>query len=314
MAGADTVGLRIFSSSTFFDMNRILKDLIKLLNLETLDDNLFRGESRDLGGKSMFGGQVVGQALVAASRTIADPRIMPHSLHAYFLRPGDMNKAVIYEVDRVRDGRSFMTRRVQAIQGGQVILSMMTSFHSDEPGFDHQAPMPKLADPEQLRLESTYFEQWLSEVPEVSDRVHHALTREIAIEFKPVNPCNPLCPQASPPQQAIWFRCGSKLPDDPILHNCVLAYASDFNLLTTAMRPHARSWFDEHMLTASVDHSLWFHRHARADQWLLYVMDSPTAQSARGLSRGLIYDRSGRLVASVVQESLMRDITLRPAR
>lgn len=293
-------------------MNRILKDLIKLLNLETLDDNLFRGESRDLGGKSMFGGQVIGQALVAASRTQSGAALMPHSLHAYFLRPGDMSKPVIYEVDRVRDGKSFMTRRVQAIQSGQVILTMLTSFHRQEAGDEHQSSMPRVADPEQLRPESSYFEQWLDEAPQVSDRVHHALTREIAIEFRPVQPSNPLRPSKLPAEQAIWFRCGSTLPDDAMLHRCVLAYASDFNLLSTALRPHARSWFADNMVIASIDHSLWFHREARVDQWLLYVMDSPTAQNARGFSRGLIYDREGRLIASVAQESLMRMLGAAP--
>lgn len=288
-------------------MNRVLEDLVNLLDLEALEDNMFRGQSRDLGGKSVFGGQVIGQALVAAGRTVEGSVV--HSLHAYFLRPGDMSRPVIYEVDRVRDGRSFMTRRVQAIQGGSAILSMLASFHKEEPGYEHQATMPQVADPEQLRLDSSYFPQWLDEAPEVSDRVHHALTREVAIEFKSVTPDNPLRPKVLPPQQAIWFRCGSRLPDEPILHRCVLAYASDFNLLSTAMRPHGRSWFDEDLLTASIDHSIWFHREARMDQWLLYVMDSPTAQAARGLSRGLIYDREGRLVASVAQESLMRRIS-----
>ena len=288
-------------------MNRILKDLVKLLNLETIEDNLFRGESRDLGGKSVFGGQVIGQALVAATRTVQG-EVLPHSLHAYFLRPGDMNKPIVYEVDRVRDGRSFQTRRVQAIQHGQPILSMMTSFQKPEAGLEHQSPMPQVQQPEQLKPLTQLHTQWLDEVPDAPERVHIALTREVAIEFKPVAPANPLKPMNLPPQQAIWFRAAGKLPDDPLLHHCVLAYASDFHLLSTAVRPHGKTWYSENMAIASIDHAIWFHRPIRADEWLLYCMDSPTAQSARGLSRGLIYDRSGVLVASVVQENLMREI------
>ncbi|WP_028009247.1 acyl-CoA thioesterase II [Solimonas flava] len=288
-------------------MNRILKDLVNLLNLETLEDNLFRGESRDLGGKSVFGGQVIGQALAAASRTVSDA--VPHSLHAYFLRPGDMSRSIVYEVDRIRDGRSFTARRVQAIQGGQPILSMMASFQRPEAGLEHQAPMPPVPSPDQLKPMSAYYEQWLDEVPDLPERVHTALTREVAIEFKPVNPYNPLKPSQLDPAQGIWFRAGGKLPDDPLLHRCVLAYASDFHLLSTALRPHARTWLTDSMAVASIDHAIWFHRELRVDDWLLYAMDSPTAQGARGLSRGLIYDRAGRLVASVVQENLMRELS-----
>ena len=288
-------------------MNRILKDLVKLLNLETIEDNLFRGESRDLGGKSVFGGQVIGQALVAATRTVGG-EALPHSLHAYFLRPGDMNKPIVYEVDRVRDGRSFTTRRVQAIQSGQPILSMMTSFQRPETGLEHQSPMPAVTAPEQLKPLTALHSQWLDEVPDAPERVHIALTREVAIEFKPVTPYNPLKPQNLPPTQAIWFRAAGKLPDDPLLHHCVLAYATDFHLLSTAVRPHGKTWYSGDMAIASIDHAIWFHRPIRADEWLLYCMDSPTAQSARGLSRGLIYDRNGLLVASVIQENLMREV------
>jgi acyl-CoA thioesterase-2 len=285
-------------------MNRILKDLVNLLNLETLEDNLFRGESRDLGGKSVFGGQVIGQALAAASRTVRDA--VPHSLHAYFLRPGDMNKPIIYEVDRTRDGRTFTARRVQAIQNGQPILSMMASFQHPEGGLEHQLPMPQVPPPEQLKTMTAHIEQWLDEVEHVDERAHASLTREVAIEFKPVHPDNPLKPHTLAPAQAIWLRAAGKLPDDPLLHRCVLAYASDFHLLSTALRPHAMSWFGDSTAVASIDHAIWFHRDMRVDDWLLYVMDSPTAQGARGLSRGLIYDRHGRLVASVAQENLMR--------
>ena len=288
-------------------MNQQLQDLLTVLNLETLEDNLFRGQSRDLGGKSVFGGQVIGQALVAAGRTVQGH--VPHSLHAYFLRPGDMAQPIVYEVDRVRDGRSFTTRRIQAIQHGQPILSMMASFQMPEPGLEHQAPMPEVTPPEELRELLDLRTEWIGKHPQIPERFRAAFLRELAIEFKPVDPWNPLEPNSRPPQQAIWFRAAEKLPDDPMLHRCVLAYASDFNLLSTALLPHGVTWFSKNMVVASIDHALWFHRDARVDDWLLYVMDSPSSQAARGVSRALIYARDGRLVASVAQENLMRKIT-----
>ena len=287
-------------------MNPILQDLISLLDLEALEDNLFRGQSRDLGGKSVFGGQVIGQALVAASRTVQDAG--PHSLHAYFLRPGDMALPIIYEVDRVRDGRSFTTRRVQAIQHGAPILSMIASFQKSEDGLSHQFPMPAAPAPETLTDNRVLREQWLSEFPQLPEKYHRAFLRQLAIEFRPVQPWNPLRPDARAPQQMTWIRAAGTLPDDPLLHRCVLAYASDFNLLSSALLPHGRSWFSPDMVCASIDHALWFHRDARVDDWLLYVMDAPSAQAARGMNRGLIYTRDGQLVASVAQESLMRQI------
>jgi acyl-CoA thioesterase-2 len=285
-------------------MNRQLQDLISLLDLETLEVNLFRGPSRDLGGRSVFGGQVIGQALVAASRTVETG--VPHSLHAYFLRPGDMAAPIVYEVDRVRDGRSFTTRRVQAIQFGYPILTMMASFQKEEGGLEHQIKMPDVPQPEDLLTQDELNQQWLAQAGNIPDHVRTALLRELAIEFKRVQPWNPLKPDAREPRQYIWFRAAGKLPDAPMLHQCVLAYASDFNLLSTAIRPHGKSWFDPDMAVASIDHAIWFHRPLRVDDWLLYAMDSPTAQSARGLSRGEIFDRQGRLVASVAQENLMR--------
>src|SRR3546814_1457658 len=185
------------------------------------------------------------------------------SLHAYFLRPGNMTRPIVYEVDRIRDGRTFTARRVQAIQGGQPILSMMTSFQRDEPGLEHQTPMPQVPPPEQLKSLTACYEQWLDEVPDISERMHTALTREVEIEFKPVKPFNALKPKAAPPEQAIWFRAAGKLPDDPLLHRCILAYASDFHLLSTALRPHEKPWASEEMAIASIDHALWFHRDLR---------------------------------------------------
>lgn len=294
-------------------MNTQLQDLVTVLDLETLEDNLFRGVSRDLGGRSVFGGQVIGQALVAAGRTVTEASV--HSLHAYFLRPGDMEAPIVYEVDRVRDGRSFTTRRVQAIQHGQPILSMIASFQRDEEGLEHEVPMPPVPMPEQLPALESLQDDWLRREAErrggLPQRLSAAFAKGLPIQFKPVVPWNPFEPDVREPAQQIWFRASDALPDDPMLHRCVLAYASDFNLLATAMLPHGKSWFSPDMIVASIDHALWFHRPLRVDDWLLYSMDAPSAQSARGLSRGLIYDRHGRLVASVAQESLMRRV-LRP--
>ncbi len=281
-----------------------LDDLIHLLDLEPLEVNLFRGQSRDLGGKSVFGGQVIGQGLVAASRTV-EGRV-PHSLHAYFLRPGDMDAPIVYEVDRVRDGHRFTARRVQAIQAGEVILTMITSFQVPEPGLEHQASMPEVAPPEALRPQSELVQEWLAAVPHVPERIRQAFLRRRAVEFRPVEPRNPLLPISSAPRQAFWVRAQGPLPADPLLHQCVLAYASDFSLLSTALLPHGRSWLSNDLVVASIDHALWFHRPLRIDDWLLYAMESPTAQGGRGLSRGQFFDRTGRLVASVAQENLMR--------
>jgi len=287
-------------------MNQQFQDLIGLLDLEPLEHNLFRGQSRDLGGKSVYGGQVIGQALVAASRTLTGRD--PHSLHAYFLRPGDMAMPIVYEVDRVRDGQSFAARRVQAIQGGQAILSMIASFQKTEAGLEHQAPMPEVPPPEKLRFLHELRREWADAVPDLHPRLRDAMCRELAIEFKHTNPWNPLKPEKRPPAQSLWFRAAGRLPDDPLLHRCVLAYATDFNLLSTALWPHGASWFGPSMVVASIDHALWFHRDARVDDWLLYAMDSPSAQGARGFSRGQIFDRKGRLIASVAQENLMRRV------
>ena len=286
------------------EVGSALDDLLRLLDLEPLEVNLFRGQSRDLGGKAVFGGQVIGQALVAGTRTVEGR--WPHSLHAYFLRPGDMARPIVYEVDRVRDGKSFSARRVQAIQGGEVLLSMICSFQVPEPGFEHQAPMPEVPAPESLRSQPELVKEWLAAVPQVPPRIREAFERRTAVEFRPVEPRNPLVPQVDPPRQSYWVRANGKLPDAPLLHACVLAYASDFSLLSTALRPHGVSWLTPGLAVASIDHTLWFHRPFRIDDWLLYAMDSPTAQGGRGLSRGQFFDRAGRLVASVAQENLMR--------
>ncbi len=287
-------------------MDGMLGAVIRQLDLEQLEVNLFRGTSRDTGAPRVFGGQVIGQALVAAERTV-DGR-SPHSLHAYFLLAGDAAAPIVYQVDRVRDGRSFSARRVQAIQHGRPILSMIASFQVAEGGLEHAAPMPAAPPPEGLVPAAEQIERWLAEAAPVPAGVAESLRAHGAIEFRPVDPRNPLRPAPGEPRQAVWFRAVDRLPDDPRLHRCLLAYASDFHLLGTAIRPHGRSWYQRSMVVASIDHALWFHRPARVDEWLLYAMDSPTSQSARGLARGAIYDRGGRLVASVAQEGLMREV------
>jgi len=293
-------------------MDDSLSAVIRQLDLEPLEVNLFRGQSRDIGGPRVFGGQVIGQALVAAERTV-DGRV-PHSLHAYFLLPGDVAAPIVYQVDRVRDGRSFSARRVQAIQHGRPILSMIASFQKPEGGLEHAAPMPDVPPPDALIPSTELNERWLSEAGPVPPKIVEALRMPGPIEFRPVDPQNPLRPSPAEPRQAIWFRAVERIPDDPQLHRCILAYASDFHLMGTPLRPHGGSFWLPSMIVASIDHALWFHRPARIDEWLLYAMDSPSAQSARGLARGLIYDRGGRLVASVAQEGLMREVSVPSTR
>lgn len=291
-------------------MDETLAAVIRQLDLEPLEVNLFRGQSRDTGTRSVFGGQVVAQALVAAERTV-DGRA-PHSLHGYFLLPGDVASPIVYQVERIRDGASFSSRRVQAVQHGRPIFSMIASFQVPEPGLEHAAPMPEVAPPESLPDSAELRERWLADAGPVDPRTAKAIRAGRAFEFRSVEPHNPLRPSPGEPWQAFWFRTVERVPDDPRLHRWLLAYASDTPLIGTALRPHGKS-FPE-MFLASLDNALWFHRPARVDEWLLYAMDSPSAQSARGLARGLVYDRGGRLVASVAQEGLMRETTARPKR
>ncbi len=291
-------------------MNDTIDALIRQLDLEPLEVNLFRGQSKDMWGPRVFGGQVIGQALVAAERTIEGRPA--HSLHAYFLLPGDAEAPIVYQVERIRDGRSFSARRVQAVQHGRPILSMIASFQAPEEGLEHAAPMPEVPPPEALTPMAELKQRWLAEAAPVAPPVAEALLSTGAIEFRPVVPRNPLRPSAVEPRQDIWFRAVDRVPDDPRLHRCLLAYASDYQLMGTSLRPHGRSWYQRSMMVASIDHALWFHRAARVDDWLLYSMDSPSAQGARGLARGQIFDRGGRLVASVAQEGLMREVKASP--
>ncbi len=291
-------------------MSRV-QELVDLLDLEVLDDHLFRGLSRDLGGRSVYGGQVVSQALVAGTRTV--PEGVIHSLHAYFLRPGDMNDPIIYEVDPVRDGHSFTTRRVQAIQHGQVILTMIASFQKTEQGYEHQRAMPDVPLPEYLPSDRDSRQKLLEETRNPSARVRQLLTQDILFDVRHVNPLVFFDHAPTPPQTAFWFRTVDRLPDDELIHRAVLAYASDFGPLSTSLRPHGKGQGSGDVRMASIDHALWFHRDARVDEWLLYVIDSPAAQGARGLSFGSIFDADGRIVASVAQEGLIRRVVAKPA-
>ena len=283
-----------------------VEELLSTLDLEQLEHNLFRGRSPQNGWQRVFGGQVVGQALVAADRTVEEQDRLAHSLHAYFLRPGDPKVPIIYEVDRIRDGGSFATRRVIAIQHGQAIFSMGASFHKPEPGFDHQIAMPDVPPPEDLPSEEELLAHMLSNMPK---EVRHYWERERPIELRPVDLSRFFCREKFEPKQSLWIKTNGRLPDNFRLHQCALAYASDFSLLDTALIAHGRVLFDPRLMLASLDHALWFHRPFRADEWLLYVQDSPSAQAGRGFCRGSIFSRDGRLVASTAQEGLIRKRT-----
>jgi acyl-CoA thioesterase II len=277
-------------------------DLLSILDLEPLEHNLFRGRSPQVGWQRVFGGQVIGQALVAACRTVDGRR--PHSLHAYFLLGGDPKVPIVYEVERLRDGRSFTTRRVKAIQHGQAIFAMSVSVHADEPGFEHQAVMPDVPKPEDLPSDA---EIKAAILPLMPAPVRAYYERERPIELRPVEFDRYLARGPREPGFNVWIRTTGRLPDDPAIHRCVLAYASDMTLLDSALVAHGRTVFERSIQAASLDHALWFHRPFRADDWLLYAQDSPSASGARGFSRGLIFTREGTLVASVAQEGLIRD-------
>lgn len=283
-------------------MSEPINELIALLDLEEIEKNHYRATSPSEGWQRVYGGQVIGQALVAASRTVPEDR-RAHSLHGYFLRPGDTRVPILYTVDRIRDGRSFTTRRVVAVQHGRAIFNMSISFHTEESGFDHQMPMPETPQPDLLKDERDLRMDWSSQMPpEFTD----AFNRERPIDVRPINPMNIFKPEKRPPFQMCWMKSRDPLPDDPRLHQCVLAYLSDWSLLDTATLPHAVSFTQGNLQMASLDHAMWFHRPFRADEWLLYVQDSPSASGARGLNRGLIYSQKGVLVASAAQEGLIR--------
>jgi acyl-CoA thioesterase-2 len=283
-------------------MTSALDSLLTILDLEPLEHNLFRGRSPQVGWQRVFGGQVIGQALVAAGRTVADRTA--HSLHGYFMRPGDPSVPIIYDVDRIRDGKSFATRRVVAIQHGAAIFSMSASFHKSEPGFEHQHEMPDVPPPDELPRLGEITKQLMERLPE---GIRNYWERDRPIEIRPVEISRFESNAPATPRQNVWMRASGTLPDDLALHQCVLAYASDMTLLDTSLIAHGRMMFDSSLMLASLDHALWFHRPFRADHWLLYAQDSPASFGARGFSRGSIFTQDGTLVASVAQEGLIRE-------
>lgn len=276
--------------------------LIATLTLEPLEDNLFRGPRASEGWQRVYGGLVLGQSLAAAASTV-DPTRPIHSLHGYFLLAGDPEREIIYDAERIRDGGSFTTRRVRAIQHGRAIFSMSASFHKAEDGYDHQSTMPDVPPPESLPSAKELMSGVMANLPE---NMRAYWRREHPIDVRIVDASRYASRKPQTPAQAIWLRANGRLPDSPHLHQAVLAYASDFTLLDTALIAHGKVLFDSDIQLASLDHAMWFHRPFRADDWLLYVQDSPSASGARGYCRGAIYDRHGHLVASTVQEGLMR--------
>jgi acyl-CoA thioesterase-2 len=282
-------------------MTASLKDMLRVLTLKKIEENLFRGESRDIGSRSVFGGQVLGQALVAACRTVSGRNA--HSLHAYFLRPGDVNAPILYDVERIRDGRSFNTRRVVAIQHGRPIFNMAVSFQLEERGFEHQSGMPDVPAPDDLPSIADLRQRAAERDPE---RFRNRPIRQLPVDIRPIQPADPYVATQEPPFQSIWFRTVDAVPSDRALHQSILAYASDFVLLRTATLPFGRSLRGKNAHMASLDHAMWFHRDFRMDEWLLFTMESPSASNARGLALGKVFTQDGRLIATVAQEGLMR--------
>jgi len=292
-------------------MQSALDNLIKLLDLEEIEVNVFRGRSPQEKRQRVFGGQVAGQALVAAARTVEGRRV--HSLHAYFLRAGDPSIPILYEVDRIRDGTSFSTRRVVAIQHGRAIFHLSASFQIPEQGLDHQLEMPKdVPDPESLPTFQERFDRMLERVPaqQVPGEMRRWRERERPIDVRLVESVNYWQPQKREPRQLVWFRAAGRLPDDPMLHDCVVAYASDMTLLDAATLPHAipLAWMNPAFQMASLDHAMWFHRDFRADEWILYAQESPSSSQACGFATGNLFTRDGRLIISVAQEGLIRPV------
>lgn len=282
-------------------MNAVLADLLHLLELERIEENIFRGESRDIGSPQVFGGQVLGQALTAANYTV-DGRTA-HSLHAYFLRGGDVNAPIVYDVDRARDGKTFSNRRVVAIQHGRPIFNMTASFQSAESGLEHQIAMPDVPGPDGLHDQRDISARAAVHVP---TKLRRYLTQERPFAFRPVEPIDLLSPEKTAPRRHVWLKTVDAVGDDAKLHRNLLAYVSDYQLLATAMLPHGVRFEHGNVQMASLDHALWFHRPFRVDDWLLYALDSPTATGARGFARGHFFARDGTLVASTAQEGLIR--------
>jgi len=277
-------------------------DLLQLLDLEPIEHNIYRGQNRDIGTTRVFGGQVLAQALVAARRTLDDERDA-HSMHGYFILPGDLDAPIVYFVDRLRDGKSFATRRVTAIQHGRAIFNMSASFQVREPGPEHQEPMPSVPPPEAVEPELDMLRGIADRIPE---SLRELLTQDRPLDFRPIDPVDPFDPRPRPPFRYMWVKAVGELPDDTLVNQAVLAYASDYGLLATALLPHALSIRTPNVQVATLDHAIWFHRPFRADEWLLIAMDSPAAFGARGFARASVFTRDGRLVASLAQEGLTR--------
>jgi len=282
--------------------DNVLKELLQLLKLEKIEENIFRGQSQDLGFGNVFGGQVLGQALSAASQTVPSDRFA-HSLHAYFLRAGDVSKPIVYIVDCIRDGKSFTTRRVVALQNGLAIFTMSASFQVLEAGFEHQAKAPTVPGPEGLESDYDRAHRLAHKIPKA---IRDKILCQSPIEKRPIDPVDPFQPEKRDPIRYVWLRVIDNMPDDPAVNKYVLAYASDFSMISTSLYPHAQTYWNPDMQVASLDHAMWFHRDFRMDQWLLHVIESPNANKARGLSQGKIFTRDGILVANTIQEGLIR--------
>ncbi|SFD36294.1 acyl-CoA thioesterase II [Pseudoalteromonas denitrificans] len=283
-------------------MSQVLNDLLSLLDLEKIEQGLYRGASQDLGFRAVFGGQVMGQALSAAKETVAEDRLV-HSLHSYFLRPGDAAKPIVYDVENIRDGKSFSTRRVKAIQNGKPIFYMTVSFHIEETGVTHQASMPNVPGPDNLRSSLEFYRENADLIPE---KVRDNVLCDKPIEMRPVNFQSPFKPEVTLANRYVWFKANGEMPDDPRIHKYLLAYASDFEFLPTALQPHGLSFMQPDMQVATIDHAMWFHRDFRMDEWILYAIDSPSASGSRGLVRGQFFNQQGVLIASTMQEGLIR--------
>ena len=283
-------------------MSTVLDELLALLKLEVIEKGIYQGQSQDLGFRALFGGQVMGQALSAAQDTVDSDRFV-HSLHSYFLRAGDASKPVIYEVEEIRNGASFSTRRVKALQSGKAIFYMTTSFQSPEEGYDHQDIMPNVPNPDQVSSYSDFLSANQDALPK---GIRDKFLAEKPIEARPIKQYNWVKPVKTDSNYQVWLKANGSLPDDLRIHSCMLAYASDFHFLPTALLPHGASHLLPNFQIATVDHAMWFHRPFRFDDWLLYCMDSPSASNGRGLVRGQIYTRKGELVASTMQEGVIR--------
>lgn len=283
-------------------MNQALNSLLTLLELEKIEDGLYRGQSQDLGFMRVFGGQVIGQALYAAKQTVPSERLV-HSFHSYFLRQGDTKKPIIYDVETLRDGRSFSARRVRAIQNGQDIFYMTASFQANEPGFEHQSQMPQVPGPDTLKSETELALQMADLIPlPVREKIANA----IPFDIRPVKFYSPLKGECATPERYIWLRANGNIPNEIRVHQYLLGYISDLNFLPTALQPHGRGFMEPGIQIATIDHAMWFHRPFRIDEWLLYAVDSPSASGSRGFVRGQFYTQEGTLIASTAQEGVIR--------